>query len=141
MQAEQRCAFSQCFVFWFLLQSDDKLQEFKQIAASLQQQPVKAALTGSSQRSSSRELVLPAKREIGDCYIWGSWSDAEVGLSAGAGAAAVAGAECNAYAAAGVKCSAYAGAGAICKRIGIAGAKCWDILPNRPCHWLQLSES
>lgn len=63
---------------WSCLQSEDKLHEFKQIAASLQQ-PVKAALTGSSQRSSSRELTLPVKREIGDCYVWGSWSDAEVG--------------------------------------------------------------
>lgn len=46
--------------------------QFRQIAASLQ--PVKAALTGSSQRSVSRELALSVKREIGDCYIWGSWS-------------------------------------------------------------------
>jgi hypothetical protein len=109
----------------FCMQSDDKLQEFKQIAASLQQ-PVKAALTGSSQRSSSRELVLPVKREIGDCYIWGSWSDAEVGLTqaggyhvirASAGAVAVAGVESIAVAGtppgAGVSCNTYAVASAV----------------------------
>lgn len=52
----------------------DRVQDlqFRQIAASLQ--PVKAALTGASQRSVSRELALSIKREIGDCYIWGSWS-------------------------------------------------------------------
>jgi hypothetical protein len=51
------------------------MQEFRQIAASLQ--PVKAALTGSTQRSISRELALSAKREIGDCYIWGSLGEAD----------------------------------------------------------------
>jgi hypothetical protein len=69
------------------VQSDDKLvdklQEFKQIAASLQ--PVKAALGGVSQRTVSSHLATEAKREIGDCYIWGSWSDAEVGQQRGSG--------------------------------------------------------
>lgn len=71
-------------------QSDDKqlvdrIQEFKQIAASLQ--PVKAALTSgaSSQRGASGQALAAAastKREIGDCYIWGSWlGDAEVRAS------------------------------------------------------------
>jgi hypothetical protein len=63
----------------------DRIQEFKQIAASLQ--PVKAALSGgagSSQRGGvSGPALAPStstKREIGDCYIWGSWlGDAEVG--------------------------------------------------------------
>lgn len=60
----------------------DSIQEFKQIAASLQ--PVKAALTSgaSSQRGASGQALAAAtstKREIGDCYIWGSWlGDVEV---------------------------------------------------------------
>lgn len=68
-----------CF-FVCCVQSDDrgdKIPEFKQIAASLQ--PVKAALSASSQRSIGTQLALPLKREIGDCYIWGGWGDAEVG--------------------------------------------------------------
>lgn len=69
-----------CWLLVVLLQSDDrvdKIPEFRQIAASLQ--PVKAALSGSSQRSVGSQLPAPLKREIGDCYLWGSWSDAEVG--------------------------------------------------------------
>lgn len=85
----------------------EKIQDFRQIAASLQPASVKAALSGvvasnsqrgvgggggsggvggvggsSYQQHQSLALSTAAarKREIGDCYIWGSWAaDAEVG--------------------------------------------------------------
>eukprot|EP00878_Enallax_costatus_P013317 GHUV01013923.1.p1 GENE.GHUV01013923.1~~GHUV01013923.1.p1 ORF type:complete len:399 (+),score=132.40 GHUV01013923.1:152-1348(+) len=78
--------------------SDEKLQEFKQIAAALQPTPqpsitakappalqptpsVTAAATGiaagPTRQRLSGLLGLPEKREIGDCYIWGDWGDLE----------------------------------------------------------------
>jgi hypothetical protein len=69
-----------------LLQSNDKLEEFKQIAAALQP-PGNKAVTGSALSMSAAQQRMsgvlgappPAKREIGDCYVWGGWGDAEVG--------------------------------------------------------------
>jgi hypothetical protein len=69
-----------------LLQSNDKLEEFKQIAAALQP-PGNKAVTGSALSVSAAQQRMsgvlgappPAKREIGDCYVWGGWGDAEVG--------------------------------------------------------------
>eukprot|EP00879_Flechtneria_rotunda_P024147 GHRR01025593.1.p1 GENE.GHRR01025593.1~~GHRR01025593.1.p1 ORF type:complete len:281 (+),score=105.10 GHRR01025593.1:273-1115(+) len=56
--------------------SDGKLQEFKQIAAALQ--PVRAML-GSVPPRAPGSVGQPPKREIGDCYIWGSRGDNQVG--------------------------------------------------------------
>eukprot|EP00883_Tetradesmus_obliquus_P007882 jgi/Sobl393_1/18538/SZX64696.1 len=75
--------------------SNDKLEEFKQIAAALQP-PGNKAVTGSALSMSAAQQRMsgvlgappPAKREIGDCYIWGGWGDAEA-------AAAVAGGDCT----------------------------------------------
>lgn len=80
------------------MQTDEKLQEFKQIAAALQptpQQSVSAKAdsnpqlaplitaasgiaAGPTQQRLSGLLGSPEKREIGDCYIWGDWGDLEV---------------------------------------------------------------
>eukprot|EP00879_Flechtneria_rotunda_P029876 GHRR01032339.1.p1 GENE.GHRR01032339.1~~GHRR01032339.1.p1 ORF type:complete len:628 (+),score=228.42 GHRR01032339.1:962-2845(+) len=59
--------------------SDGKLQEFKQIAAALQ--PVRAML-GSVPPRAPGSVGQPPKREIGDCYIWGSRGDNQALASA-----------------------------------------------------------